>query len=182
MKGIVFREFMDMIEEKFGLTTIDKLLGACPLHSGGVYTNVGTYDHQEIITMVTKLHEYTGVPVDDLIVTFAEYLFQAFTKKYPVFFEGKDCFSFIKSVEDYIHVEVKKLYPKAELPTFKYDEPSKDQLYVEYSSARPFSVLAKGLLQASVLHFKEDIDIEVEYPDETKKDYFCNFKLRRAAA
>ena len=36
--------------------------------------------------------------------------------------EGKadSTFAFINSVEEYIHIEVKKLYPNANPPTFKF--------------------------------------------------------------
>ena len=38
MKGIVFSEFMELVEEKFGLETVDHLIESTDLASGGAYT------------------------------------------------------------------------------------------------------------------------------------------------
>lgn len=52
MKGIVFSEFMDLVEESFGLEMIDELIEQSDLPSGGSYTAVGTYPHGEMLTLV----------------------------------------------------------------------------------------------------------------------------------
>ena len=54
MKGIVFSEFMDLVEEKFGWETIDELIESTNLPSGGSYTAVGTYPHSEIVSLVVR--------------------------------------------------------------------------------------------------------------------------------
>jgi len=59
MKGIVFTEFLQLVEEKFGYEMVDKLLVAANLEHGGAYTAVGTYGHQELITLVSKLSDET---------------------------------------------------------------------------------------------------------------------------
>ena len=40
MKGIVFTEFLEMVEEKFDLETLDKIIINSKLPSEGVYTSV----------------------------------------------------------------------------------------------------------------------------------------------
>ena len=42
MKGIVFSEFLDLVEVKFGLEMVDKIIDQSNLESKGVYTSVGT--------------------------------------------------------------------------------------------------------------------------------------------
>ena len=46
MKGIVFREFIDMVESQFSLETADAIIQASSLSTHGAYTTVGTYPHQ----------------------------------------------------------------------------------------------------------------------------------------
>ena len=48
MKGIVFTEFLDLVEAKFGAEVLEEMLDAADLKSGGAYTAVGYYDHAEM--------------------------------------------------------------------------------------------------------------------------------------
>jgi len=158
MKGIVFTVFTEMVEEKFSADMLDDIIDACDLPSGGVYTAVGTYDHQEIVQLVVQLSKRTDIPVDDLIRAFGEYVFGVFLRGYPQFFEGaKDSLHFLSGVHDYIHVEVKKLYPDAELPSFSYQRPDDRTLVMEYRSARPLAPLAEGLITGCLRHFDDGV-------------------------
>ena len=56
MKGIVFTEFSTMVESLFGEDMLDDLLDATDPASGGAYTSVGTYNHNELVDMVVELH------------------------------------------------------------------------------------------------------------------------------
>jgi len=160
MKGIVFTEFMDLVEDQFGLEMVDQLINACPLHSKGVYTKVGTYDHDELVSMVTELSDKKKIPGEALIQAFGKHLFATFLKNYPAFFEGQDTFSFLKSLDGYIHVEVRKLYSDAELPKFDYTE-NENELTMHYKSQRPFADLAEGLINEAVSHFNDKIEVTV---------------------
>jgi hypothetical protein len=163
MKGVVFTELLEMVENTFGEQVADRIIDECDLPSGGSYTSIGTYDHNEILTLVTKLSEITTIAVPDLVQAFGKYLFGRFRDGYPVFFEGVDtAFQFLKNIESYIHVEVRKLYPDAELPSFEYSSPSPDVLIMTYSSTRPFGALAKGLVEGCIAHYQEHIDSKIE--------------------
>ena len=171
MKGIVFTEFMEMVEKEFGLEMVDQLVNACPLHSKGIYTKVGTYDHQEMISLVGELSDTKKLPASSLINVFGRHLFASFVKSYPGFFKDQDTFSFLKSLDGYIHVEVKKLYSDAELPRFMCTEKD-NTLTMHYQSSRPFADLAEGLIQETIQHFKEDIRLEVDKnSDPHKRDF-----------
>lgn len=88
MKGIVFSEFLELVEEKFGLETVDHLIESTELASGGAYTAVGTYPHSEMVALVVALSQKSGIPVPDLLKVFGHHLFNTFNKNYSVFFEG----------------------------------------------------------------------------------------------
>ncbi len=161
MKGIVFTEFIALVEDKFGLEVADTVLGACPLDSGGAYTAVGTYDHGEILQLVSKLSDVTGVDVPTLVETFGQHLFGTLATAHPSFLqEVGGTFDFLERIDNHIHVEVRKLYPDAELPTFKFRRDGDDRFEMAYRSSRPFAHLAVGLIRGCAGHFGEDIDIE----------------------
>ena len=88
MKRIVFSEFLELVEEKFGLETVDHLIESTELASGGAYTAVGTYPHSEMVALVVALSQKSGIPVPDLLQVFGHHLFNTFNKNYSVFFEG----------------------------------------------------------------------------------------------
>ena len=163
MKGIVFTEFLEMVEGKFSPDLVDRIVEEAELASGGVYTSVGTYDHVEMIRLVSCLSQETGIASPELMKVFGEYLFGRFSILYPQYFENlNSSFDFLKKIERYIHVEVRKLYPDAELPTFGYDASQPGCLRLTYQSTRPFASLAEGLIRGCLAHFGEEADIQVE--------------------
>ena len=52
MKGIVFTEFLDMVEERFGYEVVDQIISESKLSTDGIYTSVGTYPHSEIVKLL----------------------------------------------------------------------------------------------------------------------------------
>lgn len=163
MKGIVFTEFIELVENKFGFEVADEVIEQSNLPSGGAYTAVGTYDHEEMLELVTHLSKATDIPAETLIKVFGEHLLQRFVAGYPHFFtEVSSCFEFLDTIENRVHVEVKKLYPEAELPTFESEIFSATQMRLTYLSKRPFSALAFGLIQGSASYYNETIHIDMD--------------------
>lgn len=161
MKGVVFTEFMELVEDKFGAETLDSIIEQSSLPNNGAYTAVGTYDHSEMVRLVTQLSAATHIDVDALIKTFGEYLFGRLVAGHPVFLEGMDCAEqMLRSVHDIIHIEVKKLYPDAELPAFAYGKSSDGRFTMHYTSSRGFADLAEGLIVGCAKHFNESVQID----------------------
>lgn len=162
MKGMIFTEFLEMGEETFGLAVMDRILDEVETSTGGSYTAVGNYDPAELVAMVVKLSELTETPVADLLTAFGHRIFGLFTNNYGKFFEeANSAFEFLSGIENYIHVEVRKLYPDAELPTFDYPEASNgNEMVMEYQSTRPLADFALGLVQATVAHYGDDVTVE----------------------
>ncbi|NIK78008.1 hypothetical protein FHS15_003146 [Paenibacillus castaneae] len=161
MKGMIFTAFLEMVENKFSLNLADEIIEASDLPSGGSYTTVGTYDHNEMIKLVVQLSERTSIPVADLVRTFGEYLFSQLLEMHAYFLEeNSSVFEFLQKVDSYIHVEVRKLYPDAELPAFHYETSIPGTLIMTYRSSRPFADLAEGLIIGSINHYGEKIDVK----------------------
>ncbi|MGB1009029.1 MAG: heme NO-binding domain-containing protein [Thiolinea sp.] len=160
MKGVVFTEFLEMVEDRFSEDMVDDIIDDSDLPSGGIYTAVGTYPHEEIVQLVVSLSQHSGIEVPDLIRTFGQHLFGRFSVLYPAFFPPDiTAFDFLESVEDYIHIEVRKLYPDAALPTFETRRENDNTLIMIYNSAHPFATLAEGLLHGCMDHFKVKANI-----------------------
>ena len=160
MKGIVFCEFLEMVESVDGLEMIDELLESSKLPSGGTYTAVGTYDHAELVALLIAYSSRKNLSVPDLLRGFGQYLFGRFVVLYPVFFENKrSAFDFLSHIDSYIHVEVRKLYPDAELPTFTHRIIDDNRLELTYTSAKHLPDFAEGLMRGCIHHFGENIEL-----------------------
>lgn len=163
MKGIVFTEFMEMVEQRFSAPLAYRLLDECELPSGGAYTAVGTYDHRELLRLASRLSEIACLPLTSLMKTFAEHLFGRFVVLYPVFFEGvNSALDFLAQVENFIHPEVLKLYPDAELPRFDIERLDRVTLVMTYHSTRHLGDLAQGLIEACIKHFGQPLQLQRE--------------------
>lgn len=163
MKGVVFTEFFALVEDLFGIDMVDDVIDDADPESGGAYAAVGTYSHREMADLVTALSSRVEIPVPDLLRTFGEKLFAKFATSYPALFEGQtDAFNFIENVESYIHVEVRKLYPDAELPRFETIEASPNKLVLLYISTRHLEDFAHGLMIGALAHFDQEAEIHRE--------------------
>lgn len=162
MKGLVFREFIDLVETKFGDDVADEIIEAADLPSGGAYTSVGTYPHSEMVALVVELSKVTELSVDTLLEVFGHYLAtEVFAKNYAGFFaETGTTIEMLKEVEGHIHIEVMKLYPDAELPSFIFVASKDNRHEFRYESSREMAALADGLIKGTAAVFKETVEVE----------------------
>ncbi|MEW6128495.1 MAG: heme NO-binding domain-containing protein [Acidobacteriota bacterium] len=159
MKGIVFTEFIEMVESQYSPLIADKIITASELKSGGAYTAVGTYDYQEMLQLVNELSKASGVAVADLLRRFGERLFHTFVRNYSQYLNGAhSTFEFLRQVDHHIHAEVRKVYPDVELPQLEC-ELKDNRLEIVYKSIRAMADLAEGLINACIQYFHEDIQV-----------------------
>lgn len=164
MKGFIFSEFLELVEESYGYSFADEMI--TNTSSEGVYTSISTYPVEELVEMVVYVSEKNNVPVPDLLVTFGHFLFPRFVKSFPAFFsEGQSMIDFLHDLHDIIHVEVRKLYPGAKTPVIGMKEQD-GGFVLYYESPRKLAWFAKGMLEASQEHFNERFTIEMEMLNE----------------
>lgn len=162
MKGLIFVEFTEFVEDRYSLEMVDRIIEQSSLPSGGAYTSVGVYDHREMVELISQLSSETGVEARELLRVFGRHAFDRFVAKFPELFEGvANAVDFLSSIENHIHVEVKKLYPDAELPTFSYEQSEPGSLVMVYESPRCLADLAMGLIEGAVEHFGNPMEIDM---------------------
>ena len=154
MKGIVFTEFIEMMDLKFGPDMTEAVIEEADLPSGGSYTSVGTYPHSEIVSLVMTLAKATDIEVSDLIRSFGTHLLGRFKDLFPEFFADiVNVTVFLSRVDGYIHTEVQKLYPDADLPELETSLQENGDLELLYKSDRMMGDLAEGLIEGALDHF-----------------------------
>ncbi len=163
MKGIVFTEFLDLVEDKFGLEMVDKIIAQSELESEGIYTSVGTYEFSEMLQLLKNLSANTNISIDDLLLVYAEHFFSVLKISYPdLIATYKDPIEMLASIENHIHVEVRKIYPDAELPTFNVLEKTENSLTMIYKSSRAMHHFGLGLMNKTFEHFSATATIVIE--------------------
>ena len=176
MKGVVFTQFLEMIEDKFGFDTVDDMIEKSGV--SGVYTQAGNYPPGELLEMVNALSVITKISVGDLVLTFGEHLFTILITIYsePIK-KYKNSFEFISNVENVVHPEVKKLYPDSDLPSFELINMTDIEMKIIYKSTKPLMDFAKGLMLGCCKHYKENIEISYEKPTIVDGEFHALFTL-----
>lgn len=177
MKGIVFNIFSDLVTDSFGLDTWDELIERTNPASDAIYTSADVYDDGELVAYVTELSAITGTAAPDLIRAFGVYTMHRFKTIHPEFMEGHSARSFLESVHDVIHVEVKKLHPDTILPSFEYIDGGENKLTMIYSSPRKLCHFAEGLIQGTAELFDEPIEMNQSQCMHEGADT-CHLELR----
>ena len=142
MKGAVFTNFQEMVEDQFGMECWETLLEKSDLPSESIYTSSETYDDQEILSLVVALSEYSSVPVPDLVEAFGRYLYTGLAHSLPPsMMKFPDLWSLLEAVDSVIHVEVNKLYPDALTPKILVSERRDNGVTLYYQSPRKMCLL-----------------------------------------
>lgn len=163
MKGIVFTEFLELVEDKFGIEMVDTIISQSQLESEGAYTAIGTYSFSEMLQLIQNLSNNTSISVDNLLQIYGEHFFRVIESSYKGLLDTyKDPIEMLSSVENHIHVEVRKIYPDAELPSFVITSKTEDSLVMTYKSSRAMHHFGLGLMNKTFEHFNSTATIQLE--------------------
>ncbi|HEY3233427.1 MAG TPA: heme NO-binding domain-containing protein [Polyangiaceae bacterium] len=159
MKGIVFNLLEESVRSEYGEDTWDALLDAA--HLNGAYTSLGTYPDSQLYAIVGAAAAALKLPPEAIVRWFGTRAAGMFAERYPDFFRPhQDTRSFLLTLNDIIHPEVRKLYPGAGVPHFDYQSHSDGRLTMAYFSDRKLCAFAEGLIEGSAKHFGETVKIE----------------------
>ena len=158
MKGVVFNLLEQLVVRDHGEETWDALLDRAGLE--GAYTSLGSYPDEDLAKLVSAAADALATPADDIVSWFGRNALPLFAERYPQLFAPHDSTrSFVLTLNDIIHPEVRKLYPGADVPEFDFDARG-DLLVMGYRSPRRLCSFAEGLLLGSADHFGERLTIE----------------------
>lgn len=159
MKGVIFNLAEEIIVDSYGEDTWDALLDAAGLD--GSYTSVGSYPDDDLFRLVGAAASRLGVAAPDVVRTLGEGALPLLAARYPFFFaDHTTTRSFLLTLNDIIHSEVRKLYPGADVPEFEFDTTDPGWLGITYRSPRKLCSLAEGFIIGAARHFGETATIE----------------------
>ncbi|MGF1687909.1 heme NO-binding domain-containing protein [Photobacterium japonica] len=167
MKGIIFTEFIDLVESEFGLDVCQQMFD--DTNNSGAYTTVGSYDHRDLVKLIMALSNITHISPEILQEVYGEAVFNSLLESLPGMPSHEhNTFSFIQRVEEHIHTEVKKLYPDASPPKFQFLSLTSSRMVMDYHSARCMSHVCMGLIKGCAKHFNEQVNITMEAYNPSK--------------
>jgi hypothetical protein len=160
VKGIIFNLLEETVELGFGARAWDTILETAKLD--GAYTSLGSYPDEELLKLVAAASSVLQQSTDDTLRWFGTTAIPLLALKFPVFFDGHpNTRSFLLTLNDIIHPEVRKLYPGADVPDFSYQlTPSGQDLLMVYESKRQLCMLAEGFIAGSAAHYREVAVVE----------------------
>jgi len=154
LKGIVFNLAQEVITESYGEDTWDGLLDSAGLE--GSYTSLGNYPDGDLAALVGAAASALDLPPADIVRDLGRGAMPRLANRYPSFFEGHvSTESFLLTLNEIIHAEVRKLYPDAALPTFGFDTSEPGALVLIYDSKRRLCALAEGFIHGAAARFGE---------------------------
>jgi hypothetical protein len=158
VKGIIFNLLERTVAEEHGEDTWDDLLD--DVGSDGVYSSIGRYDDDELIALVAAAAARLGTTDRAVLQWFGEAAIPHLASTYPDFFDRADgLHPFLLSLNDVIHPEVRKLYPGAVVPEFRYDTEPDGTLTMQYESPRTMCDLAVGFARGAATHYGQDTPV-----------------------
>lgn len=83
MKGLLFTELLEMVEEDFGYKTANAIVLQANLSSGGVYTASRSYHRTEMALLFDRLAQQTRLPFEQLAAAFGRRLCRRVLAAYP---------------------------------------------------------------------------------------------------
>jgi len=163
MRGVIFTELIEFVEEALGFEVAEKMIEKAHLGNEGVFSQGGNYPFKDMQKMLMALSEITGKKPNELLYLFGEHLFSILVRIYGHNIKNiGNSLDFIDSVENFVHVEVKKLYPDAELPSFASIEKNNSLLIMIYKSEKRLEAFAHGLIVACGKYFDDKLDVNYE--------------------
>lgn len=158
VKGVVFNVLEQLVARDHGEETWDALLDVAGLD--GAYTSLGSYPDEDLMRLVDAASVELGLTSDEVVRWFGRSALPLFATRYPQLFEPHDSTrSFVLTLNDIIHPEVRKLYPGADVPVFDFEERN-GVLIMGYRSPRKMCAFAEGLLHGAADHYGEQLTID----------------------
>jgi hypothetical protein len=158
VKGIVFNLLEEAVTRAHGESAWDDLLEAAGLE--GSYTSLGSYPDQHLPKLVQAASAALGPSPQEIIRWFGRESLPALAAAYPGFFEPhEDVISFLHTLNEIIHPEVRKLYPGADVPTFGFSTSEDGTVTMRYGSPRQLCAFAEGLIEGAAAHYGQSVTI-----------------------
>lgn len=157
MKGVIFNIVQEVVEDEHGPDTWDEIVRRAGVD--GAYTSLGSYPDGDLRSLLGATAELVGVTEPEVLVLVGRRGFSRLGGRHAELLEGSDTWvDVLTNLDGIIHPEVRKIYPDAEVPTFR-TVTSGRTIQLRYESSRHFCSLAEGLVRGLGDHTGAELDV-----------------------
>lgn len=163
MKGYIFTEFLEMVEEQFGLIMMDKIIMATQLESEGVYTSVGSYNQKELFQLINNLSNELNEETKTIMKITGERLYNTYINSFNKRLLSLEFqFSFIERLENYLRDETRKIFNNKEIFNTEL-VPSENALIITFECNESEVVsLIEGIINGCISASGESVHVKSE--------------------
>ena len=158
MKGLIFVELINFMDETFGGDFTEQVIEEANLPNHAAFTSVGFYPSEHAGTLVAVASRLASADATEVCEAFGRFLFQRFEVRFPhLMSRYGSARSMLDHVQSHIHEEVKIIYPGATPPSVTTQECA-EGFEVIYRSHRAFAHIAFGLVQQCIIFYGESCE------------------------
>ena len=142
---------------------VDDIIVDAKLPHDGGYTSTGSYPFEEMVSLISALVTHTREPLPAVLEAFGTHCFESWVSYAPQYFSHERClFDILEGIDEFHEIEVRKLYPDAELPSFVPEARNAQALTLGYYSCKPLAALALGVIRGAADHVGQRIMVTHE--------------------
>ncbi len=159
MHGVIFSRLKQYVDGKLGRAAWTELL-----HESGIgdkiYLAVEAYPDEELVRLMMTASRTKQIPLPKLLEDFGRELVPMYLGMYGHLIKPEwRTLDVIDHTEETIHKVVRIRNPGAMPPVLTTTRPSKNEVLLEYSSARRLCAVARGIIHGVAAHFDELVTI-----------------------
>lgn len=167
MKGVILNLVEEAVVETHGDEVWDAVLGRAGLE--GAWTSLGSYPDDELPRLVAAGSQLLGADPHLLSRDLGRHAAQGLARRHPDYFARcEGTLAFLRSLDDVIHREVRKLHPDADPPRFTWSDVDAPvpgggaAMDVHYRSDRRLCWLAVGMIEGTGTVYGETTEVRHE--------------------
>lgn len=178
MHGVVAYGLERYVQRRFGPMVWDALI-AGSAYREKPFVPTGNYPDAEVVALVTRLSQQTGVAVATLLEELGDSLAPRLMQMYAAFVDPQwRSLELIEQTEQTIHRVIRMRDPAARPPALRCERIGADHLRLLYASERRMCAVARGIVRGVARHYGEEIEI-AEPRCMLRGDDCCELELRR---
>lgn len=180
MHGLIFAELKKYVETKFDTKTWEALLEKAGL-KGNLYLAASVYPDSDLISLVTKACEMTGLAPKAVLEDFGDFIAPDLVKQYSFLVKPEwTLVDFLCNTEETIH-KVVRFHAGVTPPRLVVRRVADDRVTISYDSDRRLCALLKGIVRGAARHYNKGVSI-VESRCMLQGDPECTFHVQVEAA
>lgn len=142
MKGLLFTELLEMVEENFGYRTASAILLNAPLSSKGIYTATKNYHRYEMSVLFERLQKHTQLSFEHLTQVFGRHLCKRLLIAYP-------------QQRGYVNRLFAAITRRADMPLFSFACADSKTLTILYNPACKTNCITEGIIHGYLDHLRQ---------------------------